>query len=58
MNGYALVTISVSNVGCDKIVCNDLNCNLCTSPSICIQCDFANNYYLLPNPTCGFCNNS
>jgi hypothetical protein len=58
MNGYTLVTISIGNVGCNKIVCTDIHCNLCSSPSICTQCDFANNYYLLLNSTCGFCDSS
>ncbi len=58
MIGYELDTVSISNVKCKKIVCSDIHCNMCSSATVCTQCDYINKYYVLPDGTCGLCDSS
>jgi hypothetical protein len=48
--------MGAGNSTCPKIGCTDPNCNLCTSASVCIQCDYLNNYYV-SGGNCLICNN-
>lgn len=50
--------LDAGNLSCSKISCTDTNCLLCSSPSVCVQCDYTDLYYVLGNNTCGYCDNT